>query len=267
MGRRTGIGWTDHTFSPIFGCVKIGPGCQFCFAERFTRRLGMDVWGPAAVYREMGDKYWHEPVKWNRTAEQRQVRRRVFCASMSDVFDNAWPDHTRPRLWKLIKATPWIDWQIVTKRAGNIEGMLPEDWGDGYPNVWLIATIVNQEEADRDLPKLLRVPAAIRGVSYEPALGPVDWSPYLGPDKAIWVIGGGESNQGGCRECRIEWLQSAADQCREHGVAFFAKQLGAMPTLNDKPYPMPRQSKGDDPAEWPEALRIRQFPKSAMVPA
>lgn len=263
MGKHTAIAWTDHTFNPVWGCMKVGLGCDFCYAEVWAARFGAGMWGPDAVYREFGDRHWNEPLKWNKTAQARGVRARVFCASMADVFDKRWPAHVRPRLWKLIKATPWLDWQIVTKRIGNAADMLPEDWGTGYDNVWLISTIVNQQEADRDLPKLKATPARVKGVSYEPALGPVQWRDSL--DWLHWIIGGGESNQKGMRECRIEWLEDTVGQCAEMKVPYFNKQIGAKPTHHGKPYPLPAGSKGDVPEEWPASIRVRQFPESVGV--
>jgi len=265
MGDKTAIAWTDSTFNPVWGCMKVAPGCDFCYAEVWASRFGAGMWGPDAVYREFSDKHWNEPLKWNRRAALEGRRHRVFCASMADVFDKRWPEHIRPRLWKLIKATPSLDWQLVTKRIGNASNMLPDDWGQGYPNVWLIPTIINQEEADRDLPKLFDVPAHIYGVSYEPALGPVWWGHHL--DRLHWIIGGGESDQRGMRECRIEWLEDTARQCAERGVAYFNKQIGAMPTHHGAPYPLPARSKGDNPDEWPPSIRIRQFPASQGAPA
>lgn len=279
MGKETAIAWTDHTFNPVWGCTKIGPGCDFCYAEVWAERFpeSRGLWGNDK-FREFGDKHWRQPVNWNEAARKAGVRRRVFCASMADVFDNQWPEHIRPRLWQLIRDTPHLDWQLVTKRIGNVAKMLPEDWGRGYSNVWLIPTIVNQEEADRDLPKLFEVPARVYGVSYEPALGLVDWRPWLPnrnsfpvhvdregrgtwfPQGLEWIIGGGESEQKGMRECRIEWLEETAGQCRDHGVAYFNKQIGAMPTHGGRPYPLPKGSKGDNPAEWPESIRVREFP-------
>lgn len=274
MGKNTGIAWTDHTFNPVWGCMKVGPGCDFCYAEVWASRFGAGMWGPDAIYREFGEKHWNEPLRWNRAAEKAGIRAKVFCASMADIFDNRWPENVRPRLWALIRATPWLDWQLVTKRIGNAAKMLPPDWGDGWPNVWLVPTIVNQEEADRDLPKLFRVPAKVYGVSYEPALGRVDWcSINDGCDEQgapigfnaltllHWIVGGGESNQRGMRECRIEWLEDTAEQCRANGVAYFNKQIGAMPTYRGAPYPLPRGSKGDEPEEWPASIRVREFPR------
>lgn len=264
MGKETAIAWTDHTFNPVWGCMKVGPGCDFCYAEVWAARTGHHVWGQDATYREFGDKHWNEPLKWNKRAAEFRVRRRVFCASMADVFDKRWRKGIRERLWALIKATPHLDWQLVTKRIGNAADMLPADFSaENYPNVWLVPTIVNQEEADRDIPKLFEIPAAIYGVSYEPALGAVDWRPWLHLRGLHWIIGGGESNQRGMRECRIEWLEDTARQCDDYGVAYFNKQIGAMPTYHGKPYPLPSRSKGDVPEEWPESIRIRQFPESA----
>lgn len=265
MGKKTAIAWTDHTFNPVWGCMKVGPGCDFCYAEVWASRFGEGMWGPEAVYREFSDKHWRQPLNWNETAKKAGVRRKVFCASMADVFDKRWPPGVRARLWKLIRETPWLDWQLVTKRIGNAEKMLPADWGDGWHNVWLVPTIVNQEEADRDLPKLFEVPAKVYGVSYEPALGRIEWHPWL--DRLHWIIGGGESNQRGMRECRIEWLEETAEVCAAYDVAYFNKQIGALPTYRGKPYPLPPRSKGDNPDEWPETIRVREFPVSAGVPA
>jgi protein gp37 len=282
MGKKTAIAWTDHTFNPWWGCTKIGPGCDNCYAavwaDRFPESRGL--WG-TGKFRTFSDKHWRQPENWNAAAEKSGVRRRVFCASMADVFDNQADPVLRARLFNLIRITPHLDWQLVTKRIGNVAKMLPADWGNGWPNVWLVPTIVNQEEADRDMPKLFEIPAAVYGVSYEPALGLVDWKPWLGwgsgfpphidrqghghPRKLNWIIGGGESDQNGMRECRIEWLEDTAEQCRAHGVAYFNKQIGAMPTYKGRPYPLPPRSKGDDPAEWPESIRIREFPRGASA--
>lgn len=266
MGESTKIGWTDSTFNPWWGCLEVGPGCAHCYAKVLAARWGFDVWGLDATYRTFGDKHWNEPLKWQRKAAADSVRSKVFSGSMCDVFDKRAPDGARPRLFELIKATPDLDWLLVTKRIGNAMQMLPEDWGNGYPNVWLIATIVNQPEADRDLDKLLDTPARIHGVSYEPALGPVDWTPWLAfPDVAQidWIIGGGESKQGNTvRECKLEWLLDTAQQCKDHGAAYFNKQLGGAPTFRDKPYRLvhDRQA-GADQRDWPAWLQLQEFPK------
>lgn len=235
------IEWTDYTFNPVWGCVKVSPACDNCYAEAFDKRLGGKHWGPHAPRRTFGDKHWAEPLKWDRAAEKAGARKRVFCASMADVFDNAWPDDVRPRLWQLIVATPNLDWLLLTKRPQNISGMLPRDWGKGYENVWLGVTAEHQQEADRRIPLLLKIPARIRFVSYEPALGPVNFEPFLqyppmtegykmtfgsaewrGID---WVICGGESGHS-ARPMSPDWARAVRDECAAAGVAFHFKQWG-----------------------------------------
>ena len=179
MGK-TSIEWTDFSFNPWEGCQKIGPGCDHCYAEaRDVRFTGGTHWGPGAPRRLTSRANWNLPVRWNADAAKAGTRPRVFCASLADVFDNAVDLQWRADLFNLISITPNLDWLLLTKRPGNIAKMLPATWGDGYPNVWLGCTIVNQEEADRDIPKLLAVPAAVRFLSMEPLLGPVDLKKWL----------------------------------------------------------------------------------------
>lgn len=190
MSENTKIEWATHTFNPWEGCQKVGPGCDNCYAENRNARFAGGVavnWGPGAPRRRTSEKNWQLPLKWQREAEATGVRPRVFCSSLADVFDNAVPQEWRYDLFNLILSTPNLDWLLLTKRIGNVVKMiddtlpanmkaLPADcpvaWP--WPHVWIGATIVNQEEADRDIPKLLAVPAAKRFLSMEPLLGPVD---------------------------------------------------------------------------------------------
>jgi protein gp37 len=243
MGQETGITWCDSTFCPWEGCTKIGPGCDFCYAESRNQRFhGGQHWGAGAPRLLRSDKYWNEPLKWERNHEAFMQahghRQRVFCASLADVFDNEAPEGQRERLFALMRATPHLDWLILTKRIGNVPMMLPLDWGSaGYPNVWLGATVVNQEEADRDIPKLLRIQATVRFLSMEPLLGEVDLG-LLGtlpksefPNYTLtgnllhWVIVGGESGNK-ARPMHPDWMRSLRDQCEAADVAFFMKQWG-----------------------------------------
>jgi protein gp37 len=241
MGKGSAIEWTDHTFNPWWGCVKISPACDNCYAAAFSHRLGRDHWGPHAKYRVFGEKHWGQPIAWDRAAYVQGERRRVFCASMADVFDNAADPELRGMLWNLIRETPNLDWQLLTKRPQNIAAMLPPDWDAGYPNVWLGVTAENQEEADRRIPVLLRTPSRIRFVSYEPALGPIDFrhDTEIGPmtwlkrydigsdpcHRIDWVIAGGESGPHS-RIPEPHWFRSVRDQCAAAGVAFLFKQWG-----------------------------------------
>ncbi len=188
MSANSKIEWTDHTFNPWIGCTKVSPACDHCYAEVSTpsRTLGV-AWGPHAERRRTSPGNWAMPKRWNAQAEAFQAqhgrRQRVFCASLADVFDNAVPQLWRTSLFGLIYDTPHLDWLLLTKRIGNAARMLKEDPPEGIDmaalhNVWLGATIANQEEADRDIPKLLGVPAAKRFLSMEPLLGPVNlWLP------------------------------------------------------------------------------------------
>jgi protein gp37 len=249
MGATT-IEWTStlvgesrfpgFTFNPWWGCVNVSPACDNCYAERDAKRYapGRVLWGPGSDRRTFGDHHWNEPRRWDRHAKSIGVRLKVFTASMADVFDNEAPEGERERLWTLIRETPNLDWLLLTKRVGNAVKMLPADWGHGYPNVWLGATVVTQEEADRDLWKLFALPARIRFLSCEPLLGAINLGGYLyvgdegGAEYAgsrrqmlHWVIAGGESGPR-ARPSHPAWFAHLRDQCAEAGVPFHFKQWG-----------------------------------------
>lgn len=187
MAENSKIEWCDHTFNPWTGCTKVSPGCDHCYAEGWAKRSGLVKWGAGQERRRTSADYWRQPVKWNRIAERDGVRRRVFCASLADVFDNQVPVEWRSDLWRVVRETPSLDWLLLTKRPQNIAKMLPGPiattlWP--WPNVWLGTTVENQEEADRRIPHLLAVPAAVRFLSCEPLLGPVDLDGWLPGDSA-----------------------------------------------------------------------------------
>lgn len=239
MAESTAIEWADHTFNPWIGCTKVSPGCDNCYAARQDgfRKWTPAGWGPGQPRKRT--KTWGAPVKWNAAHEafyaQHGRRQRVFCASLADVFDNEVEREWRDDLATLILNTPNLDWLLLTKRIGNAGGMLGEMFLDGPPdNLWLGATIVNQEEVDRDIPKLLATPAAVRFLSMEPLLGPVD----LPQAKSFglhgfgqhapgvdWVICGGESGPN-ARPMHPDWARSLRDQCAAAGVPFHFKQWG-----------------------------------------
>jgi protein gp37 len=224
MGEATGIGWTDATFNPWWGCSKVSPGCSRCYAEGLADRYGHDVWGVTKPRRTFGDKHWAEPLRWNAAAVAAKVRRRVFCASMADVFEShPQLDAERARLWELVDATPDLDWQLLTKRPENVWGMIPGRWFRDWPaHVWLGTSTEDQRRADERVPELLRLPAPVRFLSVEPLIGPValrcDWLLKL-----AWVIVGGES---GPRRRTMEsaWLEDVAAHTVSHGVPLYVKQ-------------------------------------------
>lgn len=243
MGENTKIEWAHHTFNPWYGCQKVGPGCDHCYAEGWAKRSGLVQWGPGTDRRRSSPSNWRKPLTWNSEAERLGIRYRVFCASLADVFDNAVPKEWREDLFSLIASTPNLDWLLVTKRVGNVGNMLPVpfDLDKLYPNVWIGISVINQEEADRDIPKLLDIPARVRFLSMEPLLGPVDLSDHLaclcgkcGGEHLDWVIVGGESGPG-ARPMQPDWVRSIRDQCDAMSVPFLFKQWGewAPNWLND----------------------------------
>lgn len=222
MSQQSAIEWTDHTFNPWWGCTKVSQGCKFCYAETLASRYGHGVWGPGAQRRFFGEKHWQEPLKWNRLAEQAGHPARVFCASMADVFEeNETLDDERLKLWMLIETTPWLHWQLLTKRPEHVLDMVP--WGDQWPiNVWIGTSVENQDVADERIPLLQAIPAAVRFLSCEPLIGPIAGLDLTG---IHWLIAGGESGMSH-RPADPAWFRELRDQCQVARVAFFFKQWG-----------------------------------------
>lgn len=239
MGENSKIEWTNHTFNPWVGCTKVGPPCDHCYAAAWAKRTGQArLW--EGERRRTTAEYWRQPQKWNTKAKAAGARLRVFCASLADVFDNQVPQLWRDDLWERIEQTPDLDWLLLTKRPQNIAKMVPKTWGQGWPNVWLGITSGDQNEFDRDWPKLRAIPAAVRFVSYEPALGPLRIDPTDAPD---WIICGGESGPG-ARMMDPEWARVICAQCVAAGVPFFMKQMTGKkpipPDLMLRQWPQPR---------------------------
>ena len=179
MGKITGISWCDATFNPWWGCTKVSPACDSCYAETWAHRTGHKVWGKDAPRRFFGDRHWQEPIFWDAHAKKDGKRRKVFCASMADVFEKRDDlNESRERLWDLIEETPNLDWLLLTKRPQEIGYMIPAVWlGRPRPNAWFGVTAENEQEARRRLEWLRLIPNVMPWVSYEPALGPVNWKP------------------------------------------------------------------------------------------
>ena len=288
----TKIEWADYTFNPWIGCTKVSEGCANCYAERdFDKRRGYAKWGSAGTRVKTSEANWNKPRAWNRKAEKEGVRYRVFCASLSDVFED-WQHATRNHngnlifkkrneigeyvssqsefpspplshvslndlrrdLFELIDETPFLDWLLVTKRPENILKMWPDNmipmgpiesrrvWaGEGSQNhrhnVWLVASVENQEQADKRIPELLKCRdlSPVLGLSCEPLLGPVDLTDYITgatvrsdngyPLTIDWVIAGGESGPN-ARPMHPDWIRSLCGQCDVAEVPFFFKQWG-----------------------------------------
>ena len=261
MAEDSKIEWTDHTFNPWVGCTKVSPGCDHCYAEGWAKRAGSVTWGAERQRTSIAN--WRKPLQWQKRAAEFMAthgrRQRVFCASLADVFDNQVPTEWRDDLWGLIQATPDLDWLLLTKRIGNADKMLAAMFPEGIPdNVWAGATITSQEEADRDIPKLLALPVAVRFLSMEPLLGRVDLRFHIFSEPTgnfrthagkrqmelrkpadgglHWVIVGGESGPG-ARPMHPDWARSLRDQCASAGVPFLFKQWGEWrPHAEDEEY-------------------------------
>jgi Bacteriophage protein gp37 len=234
MAKNSHIEWTNHTFNPWWGCHKVSPACDNCYAETWAKRVGQTLWGQRARRRFFGDTHWQEPLKWNQDASAEGARARVFCASMADVFERrAALKDQRARLWNLIDQTPNLDWLLLTKRPQHILSMVP--WGDDWPpNVWIGTSVENQRLAELRLPFLLAIPAAIRFLSCEPLLGPLDlrlWFNRRGYHPIDWVIAGGESGPQS-RPMHPNWVVGLMHQCQSAKVPFHFKQWGHWVPIN-----------------------------------
>ncbi len=314
------IEWTDVTWNPTRGCSRVSPGCEHCYAERQAHRMNhpggayegltrMTARGPTwtGEVRLVSDQI-DAPLRWKKP-------RMVFVDSMSDLFHEKVDTEFIRSVFEVMAACPQHTFQLLTKRPRQMQKVI--DWiavtFDGsvgtprnrqtleripwpLPNVWLGVSCENQDAADARIPLLLDTPAAVRFVSAEPLLGPINFSGKpttpktqgaaanqdLGIRKLHWVIVGGESGPG-ARPCWVDSIRRIVDQCRAAGVATFVKQLGARPyQIGESPEPecncrefdcehrsqIPpvkwlklKSRKGSDPAEWPADLRIQEMPK------
>lgn len=181
MGEQSKIEWTDATWNPWQGCTKVSPACDHCYMFRDLGRYGKD---PTVVFRSKPPTF-NLPIRSRRGGEHiLEAGKKVFTCSWSDWFHKA-ADAWRPEAWEIVRQRSDLTFQIVTKRVERIVDHLPADWGNGYPNVWLIATVENQEFADKRLPILLEIPSAVHGASIEPMLGPIDLTKYLNRGRNI----------------------------------------------------------------------------------
>jgi protein gp37 len=275
VGKDSSIQWCHHTFNPWWGCVRVSPGCENCYAEAFDKRLGRADWGVQSPRRFFGDKHWAEPLKWDLAAAAVGERHRVFCASMADVFEDRRDlDEHRARLWKLIEATSNLDWLLLTKRPENVNGMLTvnDDW-TLRRNVWVGTTVEDRKRAADRIARLREIPAVVRFLSCEPLLEDLGNLDLTGIG---WVIVGGESGPG-ARPFDFAWARDIETQCKLTDTRFFMKQAGACPRVMSGQQPPGMRTKmhvvglrqtlayrfndshGGDPAEWPCQFS-REFP-------
>lgn len=280
------IQWTDETWNPTSGCTRVSEGCRHCYIER-TPAFRMA--GRKFVNGSTGVLLHHDrldqPLHWKKP-------RRVFVNSLSDLFHEDIPDGFIAKVFLTMAHANQHVYQILTKRPERMLALLQEASlefpvalcaGGVLNNLWLGVSVEDQATADERIPLLLQVPAAVRFISAEPLLGPVDLNAYTGvyEDDLMegfarvyhgldWVIVGGESGPG-ARQCDVAWIRSITAQCRSAEVPVFVKQLGTVPVYRTgEPFTGPydlycngdrlKDKKGGDMDEWPQDLRVRQSP-------
>lgn len=256
MGIESSIQWTQASWNPWHGCVKVSKGCKFCYMYRDKERYGQD---PSVVLKSKSK--FNEPLKWKEP-------KLIFTCSWSDWFiSNA--DEWRNDAWKIIKQTPHHTYQILTKRPERILEHLPADWGTGYENVWLGISAEDQETYDDRIVYLSEIPAKVKFLSLEPLLSPIDihnksiTGQFL-PSSPDWIIVGGESGNDtgkyGYRPCELQWISDIVSKCKELEIPVFVKQLG---THLGKAMKL-KDRTGGDMDEFPQNIRIREMPKSYL---
>lgn len=276
MGESTKISWTDKTWNPFQGCHKLTVGCKNCYMFREKARYGQD---PNKVIRSK-PRTFNAPLRWEKEAVSSNKRVLIFTCSWSDWFieeADAWRDEA----WNIIKTTPHLTYQILTKRPERLLEHLPQDWGTGYSNVWLGVTVEDQKRADERIPHLAKIPAAVKFLSCEPLLERVNLSKWLDEDETGFVsvidlvIIGGESGPK-ARPFNLDWARGLVRQCRDGGRAEalpFVKQMGSNP-VETRRCDIPacncggththslhyEDSHGGEMAEWPIDLRVRELP-------
>jgi protein gp37 len=264
MSGKSTIEWTDATWNPTTGCTKVSPGCAHCYAETIAKRFKHD--GPYVPWtvkaqREPGrPAVTLHPDRLDWPLKQKKPLR-IFVDSMSDLFHEDVPDAfihrvimTMQGYWGIdgqvleVEKRPKHIYQVLTKRPERMAEFIKVRWPHGLPpNIWLGVSVENQRYADKRIPPLLQTPAAVRFISAEPLLGPVDIDQYLdrgyesgGPQGWVaepsidWVIVGGESGPR-ARPMHPDWVGSLRDQCKAAGVPFFFKQWGQWMRSMDRP--------------------------------
>lgn len=266
-----GIAWTEQTWNPIRGCSRVSEGCRHCYAETVAHRFS----GPGQPYEGLTtpDGRWNgiirpvpehlkDPLHWKRP-------RMVFVNSMSDLFHENLPFSEIDKVFEVMARAREHTFQVLTKRVDRMKAYLNasstphhQAYAIGVwplPNVWIGVSVEDQQTADERIPVLLQTQGAVRWVSYEPALGPVDFKPYFGQPGLDWGVFGGESGSG-ARPFELAWGRVALRQFKTAGVPAFMKQLGALAVAHG-PLSL-KDRKGGDMAEWPEDMRVREYPKA-----
>jgi len=254
MGTETNISYVRRSFNPWLGCEKKSPGCDNCFACAWAKRAGMpELW--EGVRQRTKPATWKKPLTWNTQAADEGVRHRVLCGTLCDVFDKAALARWRLDLWNLIHQTPNLDWLLLTKSPENWDFLLPEAMPRRFANIQIGTTIENRECLEARMPFVSRAHALgwPTWISAEPMLEPLDFGESI--RDVGWMVMGGESI--GARHFDLDGARDLIGHCNDNGVPAYTKQLGRAWARQAGA----KNRDGADPAEWPEDLRVRQFPE------
>lgn len=287
MAENSHIGWTDDTHNHWIGCQKVSPGCDHCYAEALMdTRYKKVEWGPHGARRLTSEANRKKPYTWNRKAAAANTMRRVFCSSLADILDNhkSIEQWWRDELFEMMENTPNLIWLCLTKRPENAEKFMPPQWFEGrWPfNVWVGTSTEDAKTYNHRWPHLRKIPAPVRFISHEPALGSISEAiteqvkaayfageaDGFAPD---WIITGGESGHG-ARPYNIAWAAELVQMGAACSIPIFVKQLGSKPIreiwkgLDRKEMPYyAGKGKREDPADWPEGIRVQHFPRAADI--
>lgn len=221
MGENTKIAWAHHSWSPWIGCTKVSSGCSSCYAEaQQDIKYHRVRWGKGQARARTSVNYWKQPYKWEKEALEKGQSFRVF-PSLCDPFDEEILAEWRWDFFDLMKATPHLDWLLLTKRPEFAAAYLPKAEGWPWPNVWLGVSVEDQMAADYRIPILSEIPAIIKFISCEPLLNRLDLTHHL--EGINWVIVGGESGDD-YRKMYPAWSLNLFAQCQAAKVPFFCKQ-------------------------------------------
>ncbi len=273
---RTKINWSEFSWNPIVGCSHVSAGCDNCYAEKMAYRLACMDMPFYDMVQEEGQ--WNGRTEFVKSALDKPLHwkkpRKIFVGSMGDLFHKSVPFGWIDRVWDIMHLADWHTYQILTKRPKVLYEYCEEKQRGTWPkNIWLGVTAENQAMADKRIPILLQIPAAKRFVSIEPMLGEVNLEETsigqsigpcdqcgkmkgssecgccMGIPSLDWVIVGCESGPKR-RECKIKWVRSIVEQCKEAGVKIFVKQLEVGGKVTS------------DMEQFPKTLQVRQFPKN-----
>ena len=218
----------NDIWNPWHGCTKYSEGCAHCYVYRRDGSIGKDA---SEVTRTAS---FDLPVRKNRAGDWKIPDGSHLFACMTSDFFLDLADGWRDEAWDFIRCRPGIDFTVITKRVTRVADCLPPDWGDGWDNFRLLATMENQRRADERLPVLLSLPIKRKGIICEPLLGPIDFHGALTPDLE-GITAGGESGPD-ARPCDYAWILSLRAQCADAGIAFGFKQTGAHFVRDGKHY-------------------------------